>query len=75
MGPTLNVPSICQAFFRFVMCFFSQRLTYLFVRLCLVRVKSFPENRMLFSGKKNIFMCLAVTKFILRKINFGVWFI
>ena len=30
---------------------------------------------MLFSGKKNVFMCLAVTKFILRKINFGVWFI
>ena len=30
---------------------------------------------MLFSGKENIFMCLAVTKFILRKINFGVWFI
>ena len=30
---------------------------------------------MLFSGKENVFMCLAVTKFILRKINFGVWFI
>ena len=24
---------------------------------------------------ENVFMCLAVTKFILRKINFGVWFI
>ena len=33
----------------------------------------FPE--MLFSGKKNDFMCLAVTKFILRKINSGVWFL
>ena len=33
----------------------------------------FPE--MLFSGKENNFMCLAVTKFILRKINFGVWFL
>ena len=30
---------------------------------------------MLFSGKENNFMCLAVTKFILRKINFGVWFL
>ena len=30
---------------------------------------------MLFSGKENDFMCLAVTKFILRKINFGVWFL
>ena len=30
---------------------------------------------MLFSGKENVFMCLAVTKFVLRKINFGVWFI
>ena len=28
---------------------------------------------MLFSGKENDFMCLAVTKFILRKINSGVW--
>ena len=30
---------------------------------------------MLFFGKKNVFMCLAVAKFVLRKINFGVWFI
>ena len=30
---------------------------------------------MLFSGKENVFMCLAVTKFVLWKINFGVWFI
>ena len=30
---------------------------------------------MLFSGKENVFMCLAVTKFVLRKINLGVWFI
>ena len=44
------------------------------VRLCLVRVKAFPEN-ILFSGKENIFMCLAATKFVLRKINSGVWFI
>ena len=49
------------------------------LRLCLVRVKVFPEN-IPFSGnaifrKENVFMCLAVTKFILRKINFGIWFI
>ena len=30
---------------------------------------------MLFFGKENIFMCLAATKFVLRKINSGVWFI
>ena len=30
---------------------------------------------MLFSGKENVFMCLSATKFVLRKINFGVWFI
>ena len=30
---------------------------------------------MLFSGKENVFMCLIVTKFVLQKINFGVWFI
>ena len=30
---------------------------------------------MLFSGKENVFMCLAATKFVLRKINSGVWFI
>ena len=30
---------------------------------------------MLFSGKENVFKCLAATKFVLRKINFGVWFI
>ena len=52
------------------------RLAYLLLgsnfddtRLCLVRVKSFPEN-ILFSGnaifeKENVFMCLVVTKFIL----------
>ena len=28
-----------------------------------------------FPEKENVFMCLAVTKFVLRKINFGVWFI
>ena len=30
---------------------------------------------MLFSRKENVFMCLAATKFVLRKINSGVWFI
>ena len=30
---------------------------------------------MLFSEKENVFMCLAATKFVLRKINSGVWFI
>ena len=44
------------------------------VRLCLVRVKALPEN-ILFSEKENVFMCLAATKFVLRKINSGVWFI
>ena len=32
-------------------------------------------SRKSISGKENVFMCLAVTKFVLRKINFGVWFI
>ena len=39
------------------------------LRLCLVRVKAFPKN-ILFSGKENVFMCLAATKFVLRKIKF-----
>ena len=30
---------------------------------------------MLFSRKENVFMCLSATKFVLRKINSGVWFI
>ena len=30
---------------------------------------------MLFFGKENVFMCLAATKFVLWKINFGVWLI
>ena len=30
---------------------------------------------MLFSGKENVFTCLAATKFVLRKINSCVWFI
>ena len=30
---------------------------------------------MLFSGKEIVFMCLAATKFVLRKINSDVWFI
>ena len=52
----------------------SEVVGFLGHRLCLVRVKVFLEN-ILFFGKENVFMCLAVTKFILRKINFGVWFI
>ena len=46
----------------------------MYLRLCLVRVKAFPEN-ILFSRKENVFMCLAATKFVLWKINFGVWLI
>ena len=30
---------------------------------------------MLFFGKENVFMCLTATKFVLQKINSGVWFI
>ena len=30
---------------------------------------------MLFSGKENVFRCLAASEFVLRKINFGVWFV
>ena len=30
---------------------------------------------MLFSRKENVFRCLAVLEFVLRKINSGVWFI
>ena len=30
---------------------------------------------MLFFDKENDFMCLAATKFVLQKINFGVWFL
>ena len=30
---------------------------------------------MLFFRKENVFMCLTATKFVLRKINSGVWFI
>ena len=41
-------------------------------RLCLVRVKAFPEN-ILFSGKENVFMCLVVFQKIFRKIFSGVW--
>ena len=41
-------------------------------RLCLVRVKAFPEN-IPFSGKENIFMCLVVFQKIFRKIFSGVW--
>ena len=30
---------------------------------------------MLFSRKENVFRCLAASEFVLRKINFGVWFV
>ena len=30
---------------------------------------------MLFSGKENVFRCLAASKFVLRKINSCVWFV
>ena len=47
------------------------------LRLCLVRVKVFPENRyfpkMLFSGKENILMCLVAFQKIFRKIFSDVW--
>ena len=46
-------------------------------RLCLVRVKAFPENfhfpEMLFSGKENVFMCLVVFQKNFRKKFSGVW--
>ena len=40
----------------------------------MVRVKAFLEN-ISFSGKENVFRCLAASEFVLRKINFGVWFV
>ena len=43
----------------------------------MVHVKVFPENRyfleMLFSGKENIFMCLAAFQKMFRKIFSGIW--
>ena len=41
------------------------------LRLCLVRVKYFPE--MLFLGKKNIFKCLVAFQKMLWKIFSSVW--
>ena len=47
------------------------------LRLRLVRVKVFPENRyfpeMLFSGKENVFMCLVAFQKNFRKIFSDVW--
>ena len=47
------------------------------LRLRLVRVKAFPENRyfpeMLFSGKENVFMCLVAFQKNFRKIFSHVW--
>jgi len=49
----------------------------LLLRLHLVRVKAFPENRyfpeMLFFGKENIFMCLVVFQKNFWKIFSDVW--
>ena len=47
------------------------------VRLRLVRVKAFSENRyfpeMLFSGKENVFMCLVAFQKKFWKIFSDVW--
>ena len=47
------------------------------LRLCLIRVKTFPENisfsEMLFFGKENVFMCLVAFQKIFQKIFSGVW--
>ena len=47
------------------------------LRLRLVRVKAFPENRyfpeMLFSGKENVFMCLVAFQKNFWKIFSDVW--
>ena len=47
------------------------------LRLCLVRVKYFQENKyfpeMLFLGKKNIFKCLVAFQKMLWKIFSSVW--
>ena len=47
------------------------------LRLRLVRVKVFPENRyfpeMLFSGKENVFMCLVAFQNMFQKIFSDVW--
>ena len=47
------------------------------LRLRLVRVKVFPENRyfpeILFFGKENVFMCLVTFQKNFRKIFSDVW--
>ena len=48
--------------------------TTLILRLRLVRVKAFSKN-ISFSGKENVFRCLAASEFVLWKINSGVWFV
>ena len=49
----------------------------IWVRLCLVHVKYFPENKyfleILFLGKKNIFKCLVAFQKMFWKIFSGVW--
>ena len=49
----------------------------MYFKLCLVRVKYFPENKyfpeMLFSGKENIFQYLVAFQNIFWKIFSGVW--
>ena len=64
----------------FIVCVWAaviSRQTIVLIRLRLVRVKVFPENRyfpeMLFSGKENIFMCLVAFQKMFRKIFFDVW--
>ena len=50
---------------------------YFPLRLCLVHVKYFPENKyfleMLFLGKENIFKCLVAFQKMFWKRFFGVW--
>ena len=64
----------------FIVCVWAaviSRQTIVLIRLRLVRVKVFPENRyfpeMLFSGKENIFMCLVAFQKMFRKIFSDVW--
>ena len=65
--------------FKFVKCMiswkFNRKLCTL--RLCLVAVKYFMENKyfpeMLFSGKENIFKCLVAFQKMLWKIFSRVW--
>ena len=46
----------------------------LVLRVRLVRVKAFSEN-ISFSGKENVFRCLAASEIVLQKINSGVGFV